>query len=79
MGLPLHHPTASEPAASTQAQAQAQAPEPEPEPEPEPQAQQHPVPGGDDAARSGRLTKEEADRLYEEAMEEEYAKREGGC
>jgi len=30
--------------------------------------------GGD-----GRLSKEEADRLYEERMEDEYAKREGGA
>lgn len=31
-------------------------------------------------ADTGRtLTKEEADRLYEERMEEEYAKREGGA
>ncbi|KAJ5961955.1 hypothetical protein N7501_006896 [Penicillium viridicatum] len=31
-------------------------------------------------ADGGRaLTKEEADRLYEEQMEEEYAKREGGA
>ncbi|KAJ5169505.1 uncharacterized protein N7500_002288 [Penicillium coprophilum] len=31
-------------------------------------------------ADSGRaLTKEEADRLYEERMEEEYAKRDGGA
>ena len=27
----------------------------------------------------GPLTQEEADRLYEERMEEEYAKREGGA
>lgn len=31
-------------------------------------------------AETGRaLTKEEADRLYEERMEEEYAKRDGGA
>ncbi|KAJ5478115.1 hypothetical protein N7530_003624 [Penicillium desertorum] len=32
-----------------------------------------------DADRGRALTKEEADRLYEERMEEEYAKREGGA
>ncbi|KAL4820720.1 hypothetical protein BDW67DRAFT_153079 [Aspergillus spinulosporus] len=30
-------------------------------------------------AQGQRLSKEEADRLYEERMEDEYAKREGGC
>ncbi|KAL5045269.1 hypothetical protein BDW71DRAFT_184592 [Aspergillus fruticulosus] len=30
-------------------------------------------------AQGQRLSKEEADRLYEERMEEEYAKREGGA
>jgi hypothetical protein len=31
------------------------------------------------AEGSGQLSKEEADRLYEENIEEEYAKREGGA
>ncbi|KAF9895446.1 hypothetical protein FE257_000352 [Aspergillus nanangensis] len=36
--------------------------------------------GGRNAAGNDRaLSKEEADRLYEERMEEEYAKREGGA
>lgn len=37
--------------------------------------------GGDgtQAERSQQLSREEADRLYEENIEEEYAKREGGA
>ncbi|KAF3935859.1 hypothetical protein ABW19_dt0206298 [Dactylella cylindrospora] len=35
--------------------------------------------GGTQGRIEGELTKEEADRMYEEAMEEEYAKREGGA
>ncbi|KAK2612996.1 hypothetical protein QQS21_000925 [Conoideocrella luteorostrata] len=34
---------------------------------------------GAGSTRAKTKAEEEADRLYEEAMEEEYAKREGGC
>ncbi|KAE8135657.1 hypothetical protein BDV38DRAFT_284735 [Aspergillus pseudotamarii] len=37
------------------------------------------APGSSSASEDRPLSKEEADRLYEERMEEEYAKREGGA
>lgn len=37
------------------------------------------APGYSSASEDRPLSKEEADRLYEERMEEEYAKREGGA
>ncbi|KAB8260564.1 hypothetical protein BDV32DRAFT_122661 [Aspergillus pseudonomiae] len=37
------------------------------------------APGHSSASEEIPLSKEEADRLYEERMEEEYAKREGGA
>lgn len=35
--------------------------------------------GDDDGMGAKKMSKEEADRLYEERIEEEYAKREGGA
>ncbi|KAE8354089.1 hypothetical protein BDV28DRAFT_131872 [Aspergillus coremiiformis] len=37
------------------------------------------APGNSSTSTEQPLSKEEADRLYEERMEEEYAKREGGA
>ena len=37
------------------------------------------APGSSSSQDTSALSKEEADRLYEERMEEEYAKREGGA
>ncbi|KAJ5190760.1 uncharacterized protein N7498_009745 [Penicillium cinerascens] len=37
------------------------------------------APGSSSSQDESALSKEEADRLYEERMEEEYAKREGGA
>ncbi|KAF3393193.1 hypothetical protein DPV78_009650 [Talaromyces pinophilus] len=43
-----------------------------------PHSQQPAMPSGN-ASSARQLTKDEADRLYEENIEDEYAKREGGA